>query len=88
MEHPAEDALLRFLVGASSRQENRQIVRHLLSRCPTCAQALRRLRPDPPVDPGAYDQALDRLAECLSANGRNFAAPPPRPAPRPILSTL
>lgn len=68
MDHPAEDVLLRFLLGAASRQENRQIVRHLLARCPSCAAALRRMKPDgpiePPVDPAEYDQALDRITKC------------------------
>jgi hypothetical protein len=65
MEHPAEEDLFRFLLGATSRQENRQIVRHLLSRCPACAAALKAMRPEPPVDPGAYDGALDRFAARL-----------------------
>jgi hypothetical protein len=64
-QHPAEGDLLRFLVAATSRQENRQIVRHLLTRCPACAAALRAMRPEPPVDPGAYDGALERFAARL-----------------------
>ncbi len=65
MEHPAADVLLRFFLGTASRQENRQIVRHLLSRCPACAAALKEMKPEPPGDPGAYDEALDRFAARL-----------------------
>src|SRR5262245_59470503 len=61
MEHPADDVLLRFLLGAASRQENRAVVTHLLARCPRCAAALRQMKL-PPVDPAAYDEALDRFA--------------------------
>ncbi len=71
MEHPADDVLLRFLLGATDRQENRQVVRHLLARCPRCAAALRRMRKeptlDPPLSPDAYDAALDRAAARLRA---------------------
>ncbi len=45
MEHPSQDALLRFVLGAASRQENRLIVRHLLARCPACAAAVRECWP-------------------------------------------
>ena len=69
MEHPTEDVLLRFILGGTSRQENRQVVRHLLSRCPHCAAALRTLSRQPPLgpppDPTAYQEALDRFAAKL-----------------------
>jgi hypothetical protein len=86
MEHPPEDTLLRFLLTATTRQENRQIVRHLLARCPSCAAALRRMWKQPPADPplaqDAYDAALDRFAARLRELAR-----PPHPAP-PLLSVL
>jgi hypothetical protein len=63
--HPTDEDLLRFLLGATSRQENRQIVRHLLTRCPSCAATLQTMKPEPPVDPGAYDEALERFAARL-----------------------
>ena len=87
MEHPAADAFLRFLDGATTQPENRQIVRHLLAWCPACAEAMRRLSLGPPVDPAAYDFALDRLEERLSAHGASFSPPPPG-GPRAILSAL
>ena len=59
MEHPADEVLLRFLLGETSREENRAIVIHLLSGCPRCAAVLRQL--PPPEEPEAYDKALDRL---------------------------
>jgi anti-sigma factor RsiW len=66
MEHPSPDLLLRFLLGTTSRPENRQVVRHLLARCPTCAATLRQLRREPPLSPPpspeGYDPAFDRAA--------------------------
>lgn len=84
MEHPTEDVLLRFTLCAASRQENRQVVRHLLSRCPSCAETVRKLReeppPDPPISPDAYNPALDRL---IARERELTAAPHPAP-PRPV----
>lgn len=66
MQHPAEDVLRRFSDGTASRSENREVVRHLLSRCPTCAAAVRSLfRAEDPLDPSAYDPALSRLVASL-----------------------
>jgi len=69
MEHPAQDLLLRFVLGVASRAENRTVVRHLLARCPVCAAALRKLRREPPSSPPRnqeeYDPAFDRLAALL-----------------------
>lgn len=86
MEHPAEDVLLRFFLGTTSRQENRQIVKHLLARCPVCAAALRSVKPGP-VDPSAYDEALDRFAVKLRELARE-TNPPPWRAPANLLSFL
>jgi len=58
-DHPSADLLARFLLGTTGPRENRAIVRHLLTQCPTCASHLRRLMPKPAV--GAYDQALNRF---------------------------
>lgn len=80
MEHPADDVLLRFILGATDRQENRQVVRHLLSRCPSCAAKLRRMWKEPPLDPplgpDAYDAALDRTARWLRELIEKAAATP------------
>jgi hypothetical protein len=69
MEHPGDEALLRFLLGMTSRHENRTIVRHLLARCPACAKTLNDIwkgpPPDTPAAPEIYDQALDRFQEQL-----------------------
>lgn len=70
MEHPGDDALLRFLLGKTSRDENRQIVRHLLTRCPVCAAALEKMWKEPPgqpISPAKYDPALDRFEVQLRA---------------------
>lgn len=87
MDHPAEDVLVRLLLGLTSRQESRQVVRHLLARCPTCAAALRTMKPEPPVDPGAYDETLDRFATRLRALAEE-AKPGPRRAPANLLAVL
>jgi hypothetical protein len=66
MEHPPTDLLLRFLLCTASRPENQVVVRHLLTRCPSCAAMLRQLRHEPPLSPPpspeAYDPALARAA--------------------------
>lgn len=69
MDHPTDNVLLRFLLGEPSRQESRQVVRHLLSRCPDCAAALKTLSQQPPLGPPPspidYQEALDRFAARL-----------------------
>jgi anti-sigma factor RsiW len=84
MEHPTQDALQRFLLGRTTRTENRSIVRHLLARCPACATTLQKIWKEPPISPAAYEQALDRFEEQL----RNLTGAKPKPAPLTILSTL
>jgi hypothetical protein len=61
MDHPvSRDSLKRFAVGASTRQENRSIVAHLLKGCPDCARQIREgVRPEVPAD--AYDPVLARM---------------------------
>jgi len=92
MENPTEDVLLRFVLGATDRQENRQVVRHLLARCPTCAAALRSIRREPPLcpppDPGAYDQAFDRVAAMLLELAGPAKPPPRQTTARNVLSLL
>jgi hypothetical protein len=68
-EHPSDEDLFRFVLGATSRLENRAIVRHLLARCPACAAVLKRVKPEPPGEPADYDEALDRLAARLRELG-------------------
>lgn len=62
MDHPvSEESLRRFAVGASSRQENRSIVAHLLQGCAKCAREVREnVRPEVPDD--AYEAVLSRLS--------------------------
>lgn len=66
MEHPAEDVLRRFLLASTTSEENCQVARHLLARCPSCADMLRKIRKEPPP-PGAYNLALERLRRLDSA---------------------
>src|SRR5262245_58258465 len=42
-EHPSPEMLERFMRGEVSRQENRAVVRHLLTRCPQCRYITGRL---------------------------------------------
>jgi hypothetical protein len=63
MDHPSDKLLRRFLFASTTPQENQQIVRHLLARCPACAETLRKLQVPPP--PAAYDRVLDRFASRL-----------------------
>lgn len=62
MDHPVtEESLKRFAAGASTRQENRSIVAHLLKGCAGCAQQIREnVRPEIPDD--AYDAVLSRIS--------------------------
>lgn len=84
MEHPTEEALCRFLFAVTTPQENHQIVKHLLTRCPSCAEALRKLQEPPP--PGAYDRALDRFAAELRYWVRHGTPPPGGPQAGKILA--
>jgi hypothetical protein len=81
MEHPTRADLLRFLLGTTSRQENRLIVRHLLANCPACTAALSQMWKEP-IAPTAYDQALDRFQEQL----RTWLSA--KPSQRTLLSNL
>ena len=51
------EVLNRFEAGTASRRECREVVRHLLAGCGTCAGRLRSMV-QPPIDEGAYDGAL------------------------------
>jgi hypothetical protein len=63
MDHPiAPESLERFLHGATSREENRRILAHLLVGCRSCSEHIARRRES---GPGAYDTALDRFEETL-----------------------
>ena len=42
-EHPQPDVLERFMSGELSREENRTVVRHLLTGCPQCKYITNRL---------------------------------------------
>lgn len=78
MNHPAEDVLRRFAALEGSREENRLVVQHLLTRCAECAAKVRQaFRPE--VDPAEHEAALSRVfARILS---------PPR-RPRPLAKLL
>jgi len=52
--HPAPARLGSFIHGDLSREENRAVVRHLLTGCPDCSSVLRPL-----LDPA--DRPLPRM---------------------------
>lgn len=62
MNHPVSpESLKRFATGASTRQENRSIVAHLLNGCAECARQIHEgVRPEVPDD--AYDSVLARMS--------------------------
>lgn len=63
MDHPSDDSLARFFVGGTSRQENRQIVRHLLTQCEDCKATLIQIMQ--PAASSDYDSIFDRCAAHL-----------------------
>jgi len=66
MDHPPRDVLLRFALDTANRQENRLVVRHLLTRCPSCAAVVRELVLKPsPSGPESYEPAFVNLASFL-----------------------
>jgi len=40
--HPSAESLNRFARGEASREESRQVVAHLLHRCPACGRVISR----------------------------------------------
>ena len=59
MTHIPEATLKRFTEGTASQEENRQVVCHLLARCPACAATIRSfLRP--PVSEESYGELIAR----------------------------
>jgi anti-sigma factor RsiW len=91
MEHPTQEVLLSFVLGASTRAERRLVVRHLLARCPTCAATLRTLRNEPPCQPPRpeeYDAAFARAFAFLRQLDRREVDGNAGAVPRPgFLST-
>jgi hypothetical protein len=73
MEHPDDGVLLRFAALKGTREENRQVVRHLLARCPECAARLRAAA-RPKTDPEEYDAPLSRTLETFLISCRRRVA--------------
>ena len=63
MDHPSEETLKRFAAGTASREENRNVIAHLLKGCAACAQRLKALMEPASVAGVSYDAALDRFDE-------------------------
>ena len=55
------EVLHRFAEGTASASECRQVVRHFLTGCRSCAAVVRSAF-RPAIEEGAYDGALARLA--------------------------
>jgi len=66
MQHPSQEVLLRFALGLASRAENRQVVRHFLARCSSCAATVRQLlREPPPQSLADYDPSFEKVTAFL-----------------------
>lgn len=85
MDHPvSQSSLQRLAEGTSSREENREIIAHLLKGCPSCSGPLGAyLRPEIAAD--AYDAIFARLSaaapipqggKVLSFEGKRRVAAP------------
>jgi len=48
MAHPVPEVLTRFAEGKATREESRQVVRHLVHLCPACAELVRTQSFGPP----------------------------------------
>jgi hypothetical protein len=60
MEHPAEEALRRFVRGEGSPAENREVVAHLLRGCKICSKILREaIQPETPSVRGRAAEPAD-----------------------------
>jgi len=76
-----DEVLHRFATGTASRRECREVVRHLLARCGTCAGRLRSVV-QPPIEEGVYDDALARMN--AMARGLPPAGSDRRPGPHRV----
>jgi hypothetical protein len=86
VEHPSEETLKRFVTGKASREENREVVAHLLKGCAPCATKVKSLMEPSSVAGPSYDPSLERfdagLLEALDASvgpvlGGIFSPPGP-----------
>lgn len=57
-DHFSREVLARFLQSALPREENRDLVRHLLGRCPACSRLLQEIARE-----GGYQWLIRGLAE-------------------------
>lgn len=62
MRHLSKELIDRFFALSASREENRQLVRHILSGCPACTALLRSWL-QPAIDPEEYERLLDRFCD-------------------------
>lgn len=72
MEHPSREQLQRFVDGFSTREENRQIVRHLLRECALCQEVIQAAWRPPIPPPDAFDNALRALEEAAARKVRRL----------------
>ncbi len=75
--HVERELLDRFLRGEATREEVRQVVRHLLSGCPRCLESALRAGPYSGAsggrEPGDYDEAFQRALEFATAQEQRLA---------------
>jgi hypothetical protein len=91
MDHPvSQNSLKKFAAGTSSREENREIVAHLLKGCPSCSgQMGAYMRPEIAAD--AYDAIFARLSTAavpIPQGGKVLSFGAKRQAPAPAGRSL
>jgi hypothetical protein len=88
-EHFSHEVIERFFRAELSRGENREVVRHLLRRCPRCCRLVREVAhgrnlnclvhgleavsPSDRADSGSPQQILDRILRLVSRGGNRLA---------------
>lgn len=63
-EHPEIQSFVRMVRGIAASEESREIIRHLLRACPTCARRAEAARgAESPQGPHDYDKVFARLEQ-------------------------
>lgn len=74
MNHIPQETLERFIEGKATRRENREVVRHLLQGCETCA-ALAAGAYRPLISEQSYNEVFDRVSRRFIAQWGSVELP-------------